>query len=53
MESAIDRVMQAYALMANLTAEEVQATREKLAKHLEGLRYLRGPDRPHRVRRKV
>jgi hypothetical protein len=64
MHSAIDRVMEAYALMVNLTAEEEQATREELGSHLagieaddnalavEGLRYLRDPGRPSRARRK-
>jgi hypothetical protein len=57
MQTAIDRVMQAFTLMANLTPEEAQATRERLAEYLagmdadekalavEGLRYLRGPGR--------
>jgi hypothetical protein len=65
MQTAIDKVMQAYTLMVNLTPEEEQVTRQKLAKHLagmaaddhalavEGLRYLRGLDRPHRVRKKL
>jgi hypothetical protein len=65
MQAAIDRVLQAYGMMVNLTSEEQQATRRKLEKHLagmhaddnalsvEGLRYLRGPDRPRRVRRKL
>jgi CHASE1-domain containing sensor protein len=53
--------------MANLTPEEVQATRERLTAHLagmdvdekalavEGLRYLRGPDRvsKRRIARKA
>ena len=63
MQAAIDRVMQAFTLMANLTAEEEQATRERLAEYLsgmdadekalavEGLRYLRGPGRVARRRR--
>ena len=63
MQEAIDRVMQTFTMMTNLTDEEVQATREKLTAHLvgmdadegaltvEGLRYLRGPDR--RSRRRV
>ena len=29
MQAAIDRVMQAYTMMANLTPEEAQATRER------------------------
>ena len=62
MQAAIDRVMQAFTLMANLTPEEAQATRERLAEYLagmdadekalavEGLRYLRGPGRVARRR---
>ena len=62
MQAAIDRVMQAFTMMANLTPEEAQATREKLRAHLagmaadektlavEGLRYLRGPGRVARRR---
>ena len=62
MQAAIDQVMQAFRLMANLTPEEAQATRERLAEYLagidadekalavEGLRYLRGPDRVARRR---
>jgi len=62
MQAAIDQVMQAFTLMANLTPEEAQATRERLAEYLagidadekalavEGLRYLRGPDRVARRR---
>ena len=54
MQAAIDRVMQAFTLMANLAPEEAQTTRERLTKYLtgmdadekalavEGLRYLRG-----------
>jgi hypothetical protein len=65
MEAAVDRVLQTYAMMVNLTAEEEQATRRRLEKHLagmqaddnalavEGLRYLRGSDRPYRTRRKL
>jgi hypothetical protein len=61
MQSAIDRVMQAYALMVNLTPEEEQTTRERLTTHLagldaddnalaiEGLRYLRNPGGPSRA----
>jgi CHASE1-domain containing sensor protein len=57
MQSAIDRVMQAYTMIANLTPEQVQTTRERLTAYLagmdadekalavEGMRYLRGPDR--------
>mgnify|MGYP001047743741 CR=1 FL=1 len=57
MQEAIDRVMQAYTMIANLTPDQAQATKERLAAHLagmdadetalavEGLRYLRGPDR--------
>ena len=62
MQTAIDRVMQAFTLMANLTLEEAQATRERLAEYfagmdadekalaVEGLRYLRGPNRVARRR---
>jgi CHASE1-domain containing sensor protein len=62
MQAAIDRVMQAFTLMANLTPEEAEATRERLAEYLagmdadekalavEGLRYLRGPGRVARRR---
>ena len=62
MQAAIDRVMQAFTMMANLTPEEAQATRERLRAHLagmdadektlavEGLRYLRGPGRVARRR---
>jgi hypothetical protein len=62
MLSVIDRVMQAYTMIANLTPEQAQATRERLATHLsgmdaddkalavEGLRYLRGPERVARRR---
>ena len=62
MQAAIDRVMQAFTMMANLTPEEAQATRERLAEYLagmdgdekalavEGLRYLRGPGRVARRR---
>jgi hypothetical protein len=57
MQAAIDRVMQAFTMIANLTSEEAQATHERLTEYLtgieadektlavEGLRYLRGPDR--------
>jgi len=54
MQDAIERVMQTYGLMVNLTADQQQAAREKVASHLaekpnasekelavEGLRYLR------------
>jgi len=62
MQAAIDRVLQTYGLMVNLTVEEEQATRRRLEKHLagmqadekalavEGLRYLRGPGRVARRR---
>ena len=62
MQAAIDRVMQAFTMMANLTPEEAQVTREKLRAHLaginadekalavEGLRYLRGAGRVARRR---
>ena len=54
MQAAIDRVMQTFTMMANLTPEEAEAARERLTAHLadlnadektlavEGLRYLRG-----------
>ena len=53
MQTAIEKVMYAYTLVANLTPEEVKATRDRLAAHLasidadenvlavEGMRYLR------------
>jgi hypothetical protein len=53
MEAAIDRVMQAYGLMVNLTSEEERSARERVSQFLaektgdehqlavEGLRYLR------------
>ena len=62
MLAAIDRVMQTYGMLVNLTGEEEQAAREKVAQHLsrlkaderelaiEGLRFLRDPNRSHRVR---
>ena len=62
MQAAIDRVMQAFTMMANLTPEEAQGTRERLAEGMagmdgdekalavEGLRYLRGPGRVARRR---
>ena len=37
MQAAIDRVMQAFTLMANLTPEEAQATRERLTQYLAGM----------------
>jgi hypothetical protein len=57
MQKAIDKVMYAYTLITHLTPDEAQAARERLAAHLagldaderslavEGMRYLRGPDR--------
>jgi hypothetical protein len=57
MQTVIDKVMYAYTLITHLTPTEAQATRERLAAHLagmdaderalavEGMRYLRGPDR--------
>lgn len=62
MLKAIDRVMQAYSMIANLTPDEVQATRQRLAAHLagmdtdekalavEGMRFLRGQQRVGRRR---
>ena len=62
MQAAIDRVMQTYAMMVDLTPEEEEVTRQKLERHLagmdvdekalavEGLRYLRGPGRAARRR---
>ena len=62
MQEAMDRVMQADTMIANLTPEEAQATRERLTQYLagmdvderalavEGLRYLRGPGRVARRR---
>ena len=57
MQKAIDRVMYAYRMIANITPDEVEATRKRLTAHLagmdvnertlavEGMRYLRGPER--------
>lgn len=57
MQTAIEKVMYAYTLIAHLTPDEVKATRDRLAAHLarmdadenvlavEGMRYLRGADR--------
>jgi len=62
MEEVINRVMGTYGMMVNLTPREAQATRERLTAHLarmdadekalavEGLRFLRGPDRVARRR---
>jgi len=62
MEEVINRVMETYGMMVNLTPREAQATRERLTAHLarmdadekvlavEGLRFLRGPDRVARRR---
>ena len=62
MRRAIDRVMHAYTMIVNLTPEEAEAARERLTAHLagmdvnesalavEGMRYLRGPDRVVRRR---
>ena len=54
MQAAIDRVMQTYGMIVNLSLEEERAAREKVSSHLaeqpdaseqelavEGLRYLR------------
>jgi CHASE1-domain containing sensor protein len=57
MQTAIAKVMYAYALIARLTPDQVKATRDRLAAHLagmdadenflavEGMRYLRRADR--------
>ena len=57
MQTAIEKVMYAYTLIAHLTPDEAKATRDRLAAHLagmnadenvlavEGMRYLRGADR--------
>ena len=37
MQTAIDRVMQTFTLMANLSPEEARATRERLAQYLTGI----------------
>jgi hypothetical protein len=62
MLKAIDQVMHAYTMIANLTPDEVQATRQRLAAHLagmdadeqalavEGMRFLRGTQRVARRR---
>jgi hypothetical protein len=62
MQAAIDRVMQTFTMMTSLSPAEEQAAREKLTAHLagmggdektlavEGLRYLRGPDRTYNRR---
>ena len=62
MLKAIDRVMYAYSLIANLTPDEAQTTRQRLAAHLagmdadekalavEGMRFLRGSQRVARRR---
>jgi hypothetical protein len=62
MQAAIDRIMQTFTMMTNLTPEEAQATRERLTEYLagmdadetalavKGLRYLRGPGRVARRR---
>jgi hypothetical protein len=54
MQAAIDRVMQTYTMIVNLSADQERATRQRVADHLagkpeadehalavEGLRYLR------------
>ena len=65
MQSAVDRVMEAYTLMVTLTPEEQKVTRQKLERHLagmgadekalavEGLRYLRGQGRVSMRRKRV
>ena len=62
MDEVINRVMGTYGMMVNLPPREAQATRERLTAHLarmdadekalavEGLRFLRGPDRVARRR---
>jgi hypothetical protein len=62
MQETINRVLQAYMMIANLTPEQAQAARERPATHLaemdadekalavEGFRYLRGPGRVVRRR---
>ena len=62
MQAAIDRVMQTFTMMTSLSPAEVRAARERLTAHLagmdgdedtlavEGLRYLRGPDRTYKRR---
>ena len=37
MQSAVDRVMEAYTLMVTLTPEEQKVTRQKLERHLAGM----------------
>ncbi len=63
MQKAIDQVMYAYTLINHLTPDEVEGTRARLAAHLaeldcdetklavEGMRYLRGPNRQVSKRR--
>lgn len=58
MQEAIERVMRAYTLMVTLSPEGEAEARERVARHLagmdgdtkalamEGLRFLRRPDRP-------
>jgi hypothetical protein len=65
MQSAVDRVMEAYTLMVTLTPDEQKVTRQRLERHLaamdadekalavEGLRYLRGRDRVSRRRKRA
>jgi hypothetical protein len=62
MQAAVDRVMKTYGMMVNLTPEEAQLARERVAAYLagcngdenklavEGIKFLRG-DRATRVRR--
>jgi hypothetical protein len=57
MQTAIDKVMCAYTLIAHLTPDEARATRDRLTAYLasmdadenvlavEGMRFLRGTDR--------
>lgn len=63
MQEAINRVVQAYTLMVALSSEDEAVARERVQQHLksvegdenmlavEGLRFLRGPDRPIRTRK--
>ena len=62
MQAAIDRVMQTFTMMTSLSPAEEANARERVTAHLagmcgdektlavEGLRYLRGPDRTYKRR---